>query len=358
MSSKNKRGKTSRKSSKKQQQNSNRKADKSESTAPSSTISFKRNLKQWIEIFMTILVLMLAVIIYRQHQVFSPSNLDGGSVTEPLSNVDVSASGDKLKEKSLPEKKSSGRKVHGYTVVSELTHDDTRFIQGLTYHDGYLYEGTGLYGGSNVYKLNATTGETVKQLKVPLPDYLFGEGIAYFNNEIVQLTWKERIGLIYNADKMEIIPNKFLFEFDSHTGEGWGITHDPVRNEFVVSDGSEYLHFWDDETMKEKRRVRVHFLNDNSRIRYFEKLNELEYVNGKILANVWYQDKIISIDPDTGIVDKVYDFTNLFPEKDRGVNSLGEKVDCFNGISISDVEGEVFVTGKFWPKIYRVKLEE
>eukprot|EP00815_Leptocylindrus_aporus_P012717 CAMPEP_0116067520 /NCGR_PEP_ID=MMETSP0322-20121206/11079_1 /TAXON_ID=163516 /ORGANISM="Leptocylindrus danicus var. apora, Strain B651" /LENGTH=306 /DNA_ID=CAMNT_0003554385 /DNA_START=388 /DNA_END=1311 /DNA_ORIENTATION=+ len=306
---------------------------------------------------MAILVLVLAVIIYRQHQVFSPSNLDGGSVTESLSNVDVSASGDELKEKS-EKKKSSGRKMHGYTVVSELTHDDTRFVQGLTYHDGYLYEGTGLYGDSNVYKINAITGETVKQLKVPLPDYLFGEGIAYFNNEIVQLTWKDRVGLIYNAETMEIIPSKFLFEFESHTGEGWGITHDPVRNEFVVSDGSEYLHFWDDETMKENRRVRVHFLDDFSRIRYFSKLNELEYVNGKILANVWYQDKIISIDPDTGIVEKVYDFTNLFPKKDRGVNSLGEKVDCFNGISISDVEGEVFVTGKYWPKIYRVKLEE
>lgn len=241
MASKNKRG-TSRKLSKKQHPNSSRKADKSDSADPSSTISFKLKLKQWMEIFMTVLVLVLAVIIYRQHQVFSPSNLDGGSVTESLSNVDVSASGDELKEKS-EKKKSSGRKMHGYTVVSELTHDDTRFVQGLTYHDGYLYEGTGLYGNSNVYKINATTGETVKQLKVPLPDYLFGEGIAYFNNEIVQLTWKDRVGLIYNAETMEIIPSKFLFEFESHTGEGWGITHDPVRNEFVVSDGSEYLHF-------------------------------------------------------------------------------------------------------------------
>ena len=202
-----------------------------------------------------------------------------------------------------------------------------------------------------------------------LDEHYFGEGITYFqdsegNNKILQLTWKKKIAFVYDANTMKKI-NEFTFE--TTTGEGWGVTFDKENMEFIVSDGGTNLHFWDRDTFKEKRKLEIKIRkvgqNNNSKEHKVLWLNELEFTHLKfkhksgktldlpiILANVYGEDALICIDPYTGLVRRVYDFTNLYPTHE----SRGEEV--FNGVSISDEEGIFYVTGKLWPYLYKIKL--
>ena len=191
------------------------------------------------------------------------------------------------------------------------------------------------------------------------------------------------MGFVYNATTLEMMPDDSMpfpskFQFSTTTGEGWGVTYDSDRNEFIVSDGSHILHFCkytedenccqpctglpyfqilsykgDADTLQEKRRKKVYWKIGADK-RYVKLLNELEYLNGMVLANIWYEDVIASINPETGEIEQVLDFRELWPISQR--TNLTHEVDCFNGISSTDVDGELFVTGKWWPKIYRVKL--
>lgn len=250
------------------------------------------------------------------------------------------------------------RTYKDFSVIDSIPHDPKSFTQGLFYHDGYIYEGTGLNGQSNIFKIDPKSGEVLKQLSKPLSQELFGEGIAYFDGKILQLTWKNKMGFVYNSTTLEMMPDDSMpfpskFQFSTTTGEGWGVTYDSDRNEFIVSDGSHILHFWDADTLQEKRRKKVYWKIGADK-RYVKLLNELEYLNGMVLANIWYEDVIASINPETGEIEQVLDFRELWPISQR--TNLTHKVDCFNGISSTDVDGELFVTGKWWPKIYRVKL--
>ena len=216
-----------------------------------------------------------------------------------------------------------------------------------------MYEGTGLYGQSELRQVSPIDGRVIQSQAIS-PKH-FGEGIAHFKDKfgaerIIQITWKERLGFVYDATSFEVIRE---FTFDSMTGEGWGITYDATSDEFVVSDGSHWLFFWDADTLEEKRRVEVKLSRINERgtrerveVRF---LNELEYDRGHILANVWYQDVLLMINPQTGDVKKVYDFSGLY-------NDRIESADCFNGIALSDIEGQLFVTGKNWPHMYKIRL--
>jgi glutamine cyclotransferase len=223
-----------------------------------------------------------------------------------------------------------------YQIVHIYPHDRRAFTQGLIYQKGRLYEGTGRYGQSSLREVNLETGKIIRMHN--LPDRYFGEGIALFDARIVQLTWQSRLGFVYEEDSFNQIR-----EF-RYTTEGWGITHDGQR--WIMSDGSETLFFRDSQTLMETGRVRVF-----DRDRPVSNLNELEYVKGKILANVWTTDRIAEIDSDTGTVTGWVDLSGLSARMD-----LSQPIDVLNGIAYDPDNDRLFITGKLWPNIFEIVL--
>lgn len=184
-----------------------------------------------------------------------------------------------------------------------LDHDRTHFTQGLTYskHSDILFQSNGLKGKSSVCRLNATTGSSISC--VDMEKQYFGEGIQVYGKpgeeKLIQITWTSHEGFIYDSETLDVIRK---FTFSTTKNEGWGICYDEANNIFIVSDGSHYLHFWDGDTLEQKQRVAVTRMNGGQA----NKINELEFVNGKVLANIWYEDVIIVIDPLTGTVESEY----------------------------------------------------
>jgi len=209
-----------------------------------------------------------------------------------------------------------------------------------------LYESTGLYGESKVRKLDPSSSKGEVLQSENIDPKLFGEGMTYWDKKLVQITWKSKRGFIYDAETLEMIQE---FNFQTTQNEGWGITWDWCRDEFVVTDGSPYLHFWDTKTITEKRRIKAHRLSGDPA----ENLNEIEFWRGRILANVWFEDVLLVINPETGETEKEYDFSTLWPEEERKQHGA----DVFNGISISDDDDVLYVTGKRWNRIHTVKLK-
>lgn len=164
-----------------------------------------------------------------------------------------------------------------------------------------------------------------------------------WGDSIIQLTWRERAGFVYDLETFAL---RRTFPYKTFTGEGWGITHD--GRHLIVSDGSPLLFFWDPETLEEVRRVTVHDAGGAA----VPRVNELEYVDGVVLANLWYDDRIIRVDPATGEVLEWIDFSSLYPKAQRD-----RIADCFNGIAFRPDTGTYFVTGKKWPLVYEVALE-
>jgi glutamine cyclotransferase len=171
--------------------------------------------------------------------------------------------------------------------------------QGLTYDSATdkLYESTGLYGHSSVRILDPKTSAVIQ--KIPMAATLFGEGMAFLGGQLLQITWKSRKGFIYNAKDLSLIRQ---FTYTTTTNQGWGITHDECRNELIVSDGSNKLHIWDPTTLQQTRIVEVLRQNGNPAI----NLNEIEFWRGRVLANVWFEDVLLVINPLTGVVEKEY----------------------------------------------------
>jgi glutamine cyclotransferase len=171
--------------------------------------------------------------------------------------------------------------------------------QGLSYgNDGMIYETTGLYGESKVRRVNPQTFEV--ELSVDVDDMFFGEGSTYFldsdgNGRLIGITWQEQTGFIYDAETLQKV-NEFRFTTTSPGNEGWGITYDESNREFIVSDGTTYLYFWDRDTLMEKRKVAVTRLDGSDQ----DRLNELEFMDGLVCCNIWYSDEIICVDPATG----------------------------------------------------------
>jgi glutaminyl-peptide cyclotransferase len=223
-----------------------------------------------------------------------------------------------------------------FKIVRAFPHDPTAFTQGLIYHDGFLYEGTGLNGRSSLRKIRLETGEVIR--RVNLDSQFFGEGITLFKNEIIQLTWESQVGFIYSLSDF-----RFLRQF-SYPGEGWGLTtHD---NEIFMSDGTPEIRVLDGETLKEKRRLKVH--DGNIAI---NELNELEFVEGEIFANIWQTDRIARISPQSGKVVGWIDLTGLLnPIYRRGEGAV------LNGIAYDAAHKRLFVTGKLWPKLFEIQL--
>jgi len=226
--------------------------------------------------------------------------------------------------------------VFGYKIVNTYPHDTNSFTQGLIFDKGVLYESTGLNGHSAVKIVDLKTGKTLKSHE--LPDNYFGEGIAIIENKIIQLTWRSKTGFVYDKKTLKLI-KKF-----SYQTQGWGITYDGKY--LIISDGSAVLYFMDPNTFKVVGTLEVH--GDSGKV---SKLNELEYINGEIYANIWGIEKIARINPKTGRVTAWINLSGLLSDQDKK-----NRVDVLNGIAFNSDKGSLFVTGKLWPKLFEIEL--
>jgi glutamine cyclotransferase len=222
-----------------------------------------------------------------------------------------------------------------YTVVRTLPHDASAFTQGLIFHRGLLFESTGLYGQSTLREVDPETGAVLR--KRALPRDVFGEGLALHSNRLYQLTWREGLVFVYDADTLETVGSFPL------AGEGWGLA--AWDGKLIVSDGTARLRFYEPAsfTLIAERTVR-----DGDRP--VPRLNELEIVDGELLANIWGEDRVARIDPVTGAVRGWLDFSALVPKDLRRSTEA-----VLNGIAYDPATRRLFITGKNWPVLYEVK---
>jgi len=223
-----------------------------------------------------------------------------------------------------------------YQVVNTYPHDPKAFCQGLAYSDGFLYEGTGLYGESSVRKVELETGKVLRMLR--LNREIFGEGITLLGDKLYQLTWKNRRALVFRKEPLRY--EKSL----PYEGEGWGLTTDGEH--LILSDGSSRLKFVDPENFQVVRSVIV-----RNQGRPVDQLNELEYVEGEIFANLWYSDYLVRISPTTGNVVGWVDLRGILDPSRRG-----NRDNVLNGIAYDTKGKRLFVTGKRWPKLFEIRL--
>jgi glutamine cyclotransferase len=226
--------------------------------------------------------------------------------------------------------------AYGVQVMETFPHDPEAFTQGLIFHEGYLYESTGLYGKSSLRKIHLETGQVVKN--IPLSERYFGEGLTRWRDTLVQLTWQSRVGFIYD------LPTLRLLKTRPYPFEGWGLTED--GHSLIASDGTSQLYFLDPVLLKERRRIVV-----RDQGLPVARLNELEFINGEIFANIFLTDRIARIAPDTGEVTGWIDLTGLLPSQDRRPNT-----DVLNGIAYDCQKDRLLVTGKNWPKLFHIRL--
>ena len=226
--------------------------------------------------------------------------------------------------------------TYTYKVKNTWPHDRRAYTQGLIFRDGILWESTGQYGSSSLRKVELKTGKVIKQISVPAK--YFAEGMTVFHNKVFQLTWQEHKGFIYDPETFEK-----QGEFD-YAGEGWGLTHD--GHSLIMSDGTNQIRFLDPTTLKTTRTISVFDAGEP-----VSQLNELEYIDGEIYANIWQSDRIVRLDPKSGKILGWIDMTGLLKTKDR----TGEE-DVLNGIAYDEAGKRLFVTGKMWPKLFEVEI--
>ncbi len=233
-------------------------------------------------------------------------------------------------------KRSPKGEVWGYQIVAKYPHDATAFTQGLIFNEGRLFEGTGKKGGSSLRLVDLATGKVERN--APLNSHYFGEGITILDGRIYQLTWQNRIGIVYDAETFNV---EKTFQY---TGEGWGLTNDTQN--LIMSDGSATLRFLDPKTFEVVKRVTAR--GSQGKV---DRLNELEFVKNEIWANIWYEDKIVRISPETGELLGSIDLGGLYPRKQRPSSE-----DVLNGIAYDAENDRLFVTGKNWPQLFEIKV--
>lgn len=230
--------------------------------------------------------------------------------------------------------------VYTYEIVNSYPHDMTSYTQGLEFHDGILYESAGQYGKSKLRKLELESGEVLKEIE--LDDQYFAEGLTIINNKIYQLTWQEGEGLIYDLESFEKTGS---FGYNQ-SKEGWGLCNNGEK--IFKSDGSEKIWILDPETLAEKSYIQpTHHKSIST------KLNELEWVNGKIYANTYQKDGVAIINPENGAIEGLINFSGL-----RDKVTQHEKLDVLNGIAYNPETDKLYVTGKNWDRIFEVKIVE
>lgn len=227
---------------------------------------------------------------------------------------------------------------YSYKTVNTFPHSRTYYTQGLEFHNGFLYEGTGENGASGIYKLKLETGNELQ--KKMLPEQYFGEGITILNDKIYQLTYRAQKGFVYNLSDFALIDS---FQYQSK--EGWGLTNDGTN--LIMSDGTQFLTWLNTDDFSVVKRLQV--ANNKGIINY---LNELEYIDGILYANVYTTDLIVQIDPETG---KVLGEINLTGLINMYKNST-DKIDYLNGIAYDKKSDRLFVTGKLWPRLFEIEL--
>ncbi len=226
--------------------------------------------------------------------------------------------------------------LYGHRVVATYPHDRRHYTQGLLWHDGYLYESTGLEGHSALFKIDPASGRALKTER--LDRELFGEGLALLDGKFYLLTWQNNRALVYDAETFEKTG-----EF-GYAGEGWGLATD--GRYLYMSDGSEKIHVIDPDGFRRLRTIEVY--TDRSKVPY---INEMEWIDGELWANVYMTDTIVRIDPRTGVVTGVVDMGGLLSEAD-----VDSTTDVLNGIAYDARGGRIFVTGKNWNKLFEVSI--
>ena len=223
-----------------------------------------------------------------------------------------------------------------YKVVAEYPHSRTSYTQGLQFVDGELWEGTGEYGRSQLLRTDLTSGKVLQSKKLSKDE--FGEGITVLGDKIYQLTWLN--------GKMHIYDRKTLTPLATHTykGEGWGLTSDGTK--LYMSDGTNYIRVLNPETMAQERRIGVTLRGES-----LSHLNELEWIDGKIWANVYTTDHIVIINPENGVVEGVINLSGILPENERD-----NRTDVLNGIAYDKAAKRIFVTGKNWSKLFEIRV--
>lgn len=228
--------------------------------------------------------------------------------------------------------------MYTYTILNEYPHDPEAFTQGFEFFDGYLYESTGERGSSSLRKVELETGKILQ--KIDLDKKYFAEGMTILNGKIYQLTWQQSQGFVYDLEKFEL---EKTFDYEQ-SKEGWGLTNDGTK--LIKTDGTERMWFLNAETLEE-----LSFIETYTNKRKAEKLNELEYVNGKIYANIWQQNSILIVNRKNGAIEGIANLKGL-QEK------AGQKGDAnvLNGIAYDKTNDRLFVTGKKWSKVFEIEL--
>lgn len=223
-----------------------------------------------------------------------------------------------------------------YEIINTYPHDPNAFTQGLIYLGGFLYESTGLYGESSLRKVDLVTGEVL--LQTDLSAEYFAEGLTEWEDVLIQLTWLEGTGFIYNLEDLSLV-DQFTYPT-----EGWGLTHDGQH--LIMSDGTAALYFLDPNSLQVEASVQVTYQGEP-----VLNLNELEFIRGEVFANIWQTDDIVRINPETGEIVGWIDLRGILPEEQRVPGT-----DVLNGIAYDPDEDRLFITGKRWPKLYEVRL--
>lgn len=229
------------------------------------------------------------------------------------------------------------RKV-SWQVVKSFPHDPNAFLQGLLWHDGGFYESTGLEGRSTLRRVEFPSGKVLR--KRDLPPQVFGEGLALWQDKLIQLTWQSHVGYVWDKRSFQLLRQW------NYPMEGWGLTNDDKN--LIQSDGSDTLFFLDPQTFATVRRLKV-TMNG----RQLRNLNELEWIEGEIWANVWQTDLIVRIDPKSGAVTSYLNLAGLLPAQSR----TGRE-DVLNGIAYDKTTRRIFVSGKLWPRLFQIKVQE
>lgn len=224
-----------------------------------------------------------------------------------------------------------------YEVVNSYPHDPTSFTQGLLWKNGGFYESTGMYDHSKLRRLEFPSGKVLKEIK--LDPEIFAEGLALVDSRLIQLTWKSHRGFVYDVETFRLLQE---FAYDT---EGWGLTYDGKN--LILSDGSSDLFYFDPQTLKPIKKLPVR-MNGQPVL----ELNELEFIEGEIWANVWQTDLILRIDPSTGHVTSFLNLKGILAPSDRKGTE-----DVLNGIAYDGDQKHIFVTGKLWPRIFEIRLK-